>query len=69
MTNLKPCPFCAGEELSFISNFKDNWLIGCNTCGILGPFGYSEEGAVNNWNDRHYYGDTRVTNNDNDPRI
>lgn len=32
MDDLKPCPFCGGEDVEILPDGFGNWLVGCVTC-------------------------------------
>jgi Lar family restriction alleviation protein len=53
---LKPCPFCGGEDLDIVSLAvvmdRDWWTVDCNDCAISGPMGLGEEKAIKSWNTR-----------------
>jgi Lar family restriction alleviation protein len=45
---LRPCPFCGGENLGFSEIFK----VRCYSCGSEGAFRQRKEAAVRAWNQR-----------------
>lgn len=50
---LKPCPFCEGEEIEIAPGLKDDWYIGCLTCDYQIRCKHStEEDTVRYWNTR-----------------
>ena len=63
MTDLKPCPFCGGEELRFKTEDIDGWIafVECISCDdMVGPMSANkhddmadaEEDAAKVWNTR-----------------
>ena len=49
---LKPCPFCGGEELAvYLDPQFDTFCVTC-PCGGVGPADLGESGAVDRWNER-----------------
>ena len=62
MENMKPCPFCGGEDIGISRIYIDPILpdsppdevyVGCNSCGI----GYTEESekeVIELWNTRKF---------------
>lgn len=64
---LKPCPFCGSiyitmKEHPYGSYLTPQFYLMCEHCGSQGPWSGSKNEVIKHWN-------TRVTNNDNDPRI
>jgi Lar family restriction alleviation protein len=57
-TELKPCPFCGGEDLAVIKDPRDQWLpwylVLCNAddCHTLGPARRNKPDAITAWNTR-----------------
>ena len=51
MAELKPCPFCGGEDLMMVDD-DDYFFVGCNTCDTCGPGEGTEEEAIEAWNKR-----------------
>ena len=52
MVEVKPCPFCSGEQLDFIRT-DDGILIQCFDCGTVGPGNnWREERTIWAWNHR-----------------
>lgn len=54
MDELKPCPFCGGDnQVLFMAFFTEDWAVGCNDCSCQGPTTVeSKEEAIEKWNDR-----------------
>ena len=53
MTELKPCPFCGGDDLSLDNLGDDNsWNIECNNCDMGQHAVHTELGAIAAWNTR-----------------
>ena len=52
--DLKPCPFCAGKDLSiYIKGMGDKkYAVCCNTCGARGGRKQDKGRAVEEWNRR-----------------
>ena len=60
MENLKPCPFCGGEDIGISRTYidpispdspPDEVYVGCSSCGI-GYIEESEKEAIELWNNR-----------------
>jgi len=52
MVEVKPCPFCCGQQLDFIV-IEDGITIQCFDCGATGPnHNWREERAIYAWNHR-----------------
>lgn len=54
---LKPCPFCGDDYVYFLADNNDltpdgSGCVHCDVCETEGPFAYSEEEAVDGWNQR-----------------
>ncbi len=63
MSELKPCPFCGGEDIYKVNDGDRNaqvaihktteWAVGCSLCRIPEALSYiSEEQAIKAWNRR-----------------
>jgi Lar family restriction alleviation protein len=61
MSDLKPCPFCGGDDRwpPYVRKFEcpwssvPGWVVQCDNCEAMGPGDTNKEGAVNQWNERH----------------
>ena len=51
-TELKPCPFCGGEDFQMVSVYGGEYYVDCLTCTACGPSGETEEEAIEAWNRR-----------------
>lgn len=51
MAELKPCPFCGGEEVS-IDGYRDVFFVQCDDCGATFPMFDTLEEAASAWNRR-----------------
>ena len=50
---LKPCPFCGGEDTEIAPGLKGDWYIGCLTCNYqIRCEDCTEEDTVRYWNTR-----------------
>lgn len=50
---LKPCPFCGGEDVEHLPDGFGNWLVGCVTCDYrIQCVSCTEDDAVRYWNTR-----------------
>jgi Lar family restriction alleviation protein len=50
-TDLKPCPFCNGHNLTVvIDDYFD--AVACRDCEASGPTGKNARGAIKAWNTR-----------------
>lgn len=55
---LKPCPFCGGEDLAVVKDPRDQWIpwfvVLCNAemCHTLGPARREKSEAITAWNTR-----------------
>ena len=50
---LKPCPFCGGEDVEHLPDGFGNWLVGCVTCDYrIQCVDCTEEEAIRYWNTR-----------------
>ena len=49
---LKPCPFCGGEDIEEISNWPLSWAKFCVDCGGEGPSAFTSKRAKTLWNSR-----------------
>lgn len=50
---LKPCPFCGGEDVEHLPDGFGNWLVGCVTCDYrIQCVSCTEDEAVRYWNTR-----------------
>jgi Lar family restriction alleviation protein len=58
---LKPCPFCGGEELEIeiddVYNEINPVYVVCRGCQADGPWDLGESGAIERWNERPREGD------------
>ena len=53
MDDLKPCPFCCGEDVEHLPDGFGNWLVGCVTCDYrIQCVTCTEEEAIRYWNTR-----------------
>lgn len=57
MNELRPCPFCARQDIQLYElpndgNWQRNWSIACNDCLCEGPVGITEQEAIDGWNKR-----------------
>ena len=53
MDDLKPCPFCGGEDVEHLPDGFGNWLVGCVTCDYrIQCVDCTEEEAIRYWNTR-----------------
>jgi Lar family restriction alleviation protein len=51
--DLKPCPFCGGEDTEIAPGLKGDWYIGCLTCNYqIRCEDCTEEDTVRYWNTR-----------------
>lgn len=51
--DLKPCPFCGGENIGvYKSSVADVWYATCNGCGCKIDSYTDRDLAINNWNNR-----------------
>jgi hypothetical protein len=60
----KPCPFCGSILVTayciddgwgnchYVSN-NEEWSVCCDSCSTEGPWGKTEERAIELWNERH----------------
>jgi Lar family restriction alleviation protein len=50
--NIKPCPFCGGEDLTFQTSTEDREGVPaniiCQDCGCAGPWEYIKREAIDN---------------------
>lgn len=54
MTNeLKPCPFCGSNHVSFKSPVPRDWNVVCFGCGAMTGITKSNKKALKEWNTRH----------------
>lgn len=57
MIDLKPCPFCGGDDLELAQEDMgpDGWtfVIECHDCFARGPDGWRRKEAEEAWNTRH----------------
>ena len=51
MAELKPCPFCGGEDLTMVE-CEEMFFVGCYDCTTCGPAEETEEAATEAWNRR-----------------
>ena len=51
-TELKPCPFCGGEDFQVVGVYGEEYYVDCLTCTTCGPSGETEEEAIEAWNKR-----------------
>jgi len=49
---LKPCPFCGGEQVEMYSPFQDVYRVVC-ICGACGALSHTQEKAAAAWNRRY----------------
>lgn len=54
---LKPCPFCGGNNLGFSEIFDETEVVHCHSCNAEGPFwggndSQSKQEATDKWNTR-----------------
>lgn len=53
---MKECPFCHSKDVEIEKERQeDGWLhyaVTCNYCGCYGPWGATEDYAVEQWNKR-----------------
>ncbi len=50
---LKPCPFCGGEDVEHLLDGFGNWLVGCVTCDYrIQCVDCTEDDAIRYWNTR-----------------
>ena len=56
MTELKPCPFCGGNNIEVMRVFtvksRYEFEVFCLTCKAAGPSGYRPDEAIDAWNRR-----------------
>ena len=54
MAELKPCPFCGGDNVLVIKTdiFNPSWYARCNDCKVMSTFYKTREDAVAGWNQR-----------------
>lgn len=54
MDELKPCPFCGGEDIALVNirPLKDLWGIWCIDCQASFPLFNTEQKAIKAWNRR-----------------
>ena len=52
MAELKPCPFCGGEEFEVVSVYGEEYYVNCLNCTTCGPGGETYEEAIEAWNRR-----------------
>lgn len=56
MEDLKPCPFCGGNDTETVSLSAlleyDWWTVDCKDCAISGPMRWGEDAAIEAWNNR-----------------
>lgn len=44
------CPYCESTELTLCNILHSEYFVACQSCGMTGPVGYTEERAVELWN-------------------
>lgn len=62
INRLKPCPFCASEDIHIYNTAKRNiglWFIVCFGCEVKTSEYMSEEAVINAWNRRDYKDETK----------
>lgn len=58
MTNLKPCPFCASNDVEadidyeYCTEDHKEYCVSCNNCGASSAFCEDEQKAIEAWNNR-----------------
>ena len=55
---IKPCPFCGGEAELWNNNIEEYKLyaVQCKNCGMVTPYWFDDELAVEQWNRREPIG-------------
>lgn len=64
MKELKPCPFCGGEDISVSEDTSMGAWAACAACGSLGPTRQTEEEAAEAWNHRYELSNEPLTLNE-----